>query len=110
MTKAEYRLFVANEIMRQIRAGDPYAMMAWGATNTVALDEKKLDHGYQLGGLQFKVNGMKHKGLVLVRLMGNDTYTVETVKMRKGEFSRVNLIEGVYCDNIMQVIDSEIER
>ena len=105
------QLEIAQTIQYQIRCTDPFALMAWGAQKLKALREEKLSCGnYQLGGLEFKVNGMKFKGLVTVRLIANDTYTVELGKVKKGSYEIIKTIQGVYCDKLMRVIDSEIER
>jgi hypothetical protein len=53
---------------------------------------------------------MKHKGLVLVNLMADDTYTVVTGRTYKGEFKVKTTTDGVYCDNLMTIIDGLIER
>jgi hypothetical protein len=103
-------LEIARTIQHQIKATDPMALWAWGSKDYVALNEGKMGENYVLGGLQFKVSGMKHKGLVLVRLMGNDTYTVEIGKVWKGEWKSKAIVSDVYCDMLMETIDGLVER
>tara|TARA_R100001440_G_scaffold19195_1_gene32387 strand:- start:6831 stop:7157 length:327 start_codon:yes stop_codon:yes gene_type:complete len=96
---------VANTIRDQITHFAPFALMAWGATNPTAMigdDTKK-------GGLQLKVRGMVHKGYVEIKLAWNDTYTVETFKVRKGEKKITKTIDHVYFDQLVDVCDHLIE-
>jgi hypothetical protein len=66
---------IARTILEQIKFGDKWALIAYGASNYVALPESK---EYQ-GGVKFQVNGLKHKGTVLVQLKWIDTYTFKFV-------------------------------
>jgi hypothetical protein len=104
-------LEIANTILDQIRATDRMALWAWGAKDFMALngsDDKAKE--VSLGGVQFKVNGAKHKGTVVVNLMANDTYTVTIGSVRKGEWKVKTITDDVYCDNLMEIIDGLIER
>lgn len=101
---------IANTILDQIRATDRFALWAWGAKDYIVINEGKLGENFCLGGIQFRVSGMKHKGAVLVRLMANDTYTVEIGKVWKGEWKSKGVAENVYCDNLMEMIDEMVER
>ncbi len=104
-------LEIAQTILSQIRATDPMALWAWGAKDFMALNGS--DNGASkacLGGIQFRVSGMKHKGLVLVNLMADDTYTVVIGKTWKGEWKVKSTTDDVYCDNLMTIIDGLIER
>ena len=91
-------LSIANEILRQIKCLDRSALMAWGSSNFLALPESK---EFQ-GGVRFNVNGLTHKGLVVVELRWMDDYTVSFIN-KKGEL--VKQVEGVYCDMLVDVID-----
>jgi hypothetical protein len=53
---------IAKTMIAQINFADKWALMSYGSTNYVALPESKK---YQ-GGLQFQVNGFKHKGVVRI--------------------------------------------
>ena len=108
---------IAQTILDQIKATDRAALMAWGAKNLVALEEKKIEEKVQVGGLQMDVSGLKFKGKVIVRLMASDTYTIEIgkVNMRRtsqnfGMWTSAGIIEDIYCEELMSAIDSMIER
>jgi len=105
---------IAKTIQSQIIACDPSALMAYGAKQFVALTEKTAGSLTSLGGLSFKVNGLKHKGHVIINLMGNDTYTVRTWKIvmsgkNIGKRTMKEEMENVYADQLVQVLDSFVE-
>lgn len=89
---------IAQTIVSQIKALDFWAMGAWGCQNLVALPESK----EFAGGLRFKVNGMKFKGYVAIELRWVDDYTISFLN-RKGEVAKK--VEGVYCDQLVEIID-----
>lgn len=89
---------IARTILEQIRYGDKWALMAYGATNFIALQETK---DFQ-GGVKFKVNGLKHKGTVMVQLKWIDTYTI-TFLNNNGDTAKE--VEDVYCDTLVDVLD-----
>ena len=89
---------IAKTILEQIKYGDKWALMAYGSRNFVALKESK---EFQ-GGLQFQVNGFKHKGIVRVQLKWIDTYTITFIN-EKGV--TVKEVEDVYCDMLVDVLD-----
>jgi hypothetical protein len=103
---------IASTILDQIKAGDRMALMAWGTTNLVALPEAMIGDRAQLGGLQMKVRGAKFKGLVQVRLMADDTYTVVMIKPARGAApaKAMGEIRDVHCEELMGAIDAMIER
>ncbi len=98
-------LDIANTIRSQIVAQSPAALMSYMARDFVALNGTNKRHG----GLQFKVSGYKHNGLVLINLAFNDTYTVEAVKIRKGSVTICNVLKDVHADQLITVLDSFIE-
>jgi hypothetical protein len=71
----------------------------WGVSKMVNLENK---------GLLLSVNGMKHKGFVLITLAWNDTYTVRYFNTKYNETLEIN--EDVYCDVLQDIIDSKIEQ
>ncbi len=89
---------IASTIIDQIRYADKFALMAWGGREFVALPESE---EFQ-GGLRFRVNGLKHKGYVVVQLRWVDDYTVSFLN-KKGHL--VHKSEGVYCDMLVLIID-----
>jgi len=96
---------IANTIKQQIVAQSPMALMSYAARDFVALNETDTKHG----GLQFRTSAHKHKGLVLINLDHNDTYTVETVKIRKGEVKTCETQSYVYADQLIEVLDRMVE-
>jgi hypothetical protein len=94
---------IAQTIVQQVKAFDPYAFMAWGAEKMQVIPAQ----GAVLGGLAFKMNGAKLKGYVRVSLMACDTYTLEFLDKRG---VAVKELEDIYCDQLMHAIDSVIER
>ncbi len=96
---------IANTIKHQITAQSPMALLSYAAQKFVALNETDKRHG----GLQFKTSGYKHKGLVVINLMFNDTYTIETVKIRKGEVKVCDSYNDVYADQLIEVLDHMVE-
>lgn len=109
--KAEER-YIATTVLEQIRATDRSALMAWGMQRPTIMPAGKVgEDGYQRGGIQFKVNGGKlGHGVVKVRLMANDTYTVETGKVRMGQWKQQGKRDEVYADSLMETIDHMVER
>lgn len=89
---------IAKTIIAQIKYGDAYALMAWGAQNFVALEESK---EFQ-GGLRFRVNGLKFKGFVQVQLRWIDDYTISFLN-KAGEVKKK--VEGIFCDQLVEIID-----
>lgn len=104
---------VANVIYDQIKAGmgidgtaGQVCMMAWGATDFSAYNvESEKDQGH----LTFKVSGAKFKGTVKVRLMWNDTYTVELWRVRAGNVKMLNSRDDVHWDFLTGTIDHLVE-
>ena len=71
---------------------------SWGVSSMTNIANK---------GLLLNVSGNHHKGLVLVTLDGNDTYTVYILSMRK---TVLNTFENVYFDQLVEIIDNRIEK
>ncbi|KKM27537.1 hypothetical protein LCGC14_1573760 [marine sediment metagenome] len=92
---------VARTIHQQIIAQDKMAMFAWGAKNLVGGD----DH------LKFDVNGLVFKGKVIITLTAMDDYTITfgKVNLKTFEFNVKETAEGVYCDQLIQILDHYIE-
>jgi hypothetical protein len=89
---------IARTILNQIKFGDRMFLMAVGATNFASLSETK----ERIGGLEFKVNGLVHKGWCKVELKFNDTYRILFVN-RKREI--VKVVEECYCDQLVEILD-----
>ena len=105
---------VANTIRQQIMAGDHWALGAWGAREYVGYGEG--NHGkdgvYILGGLRFRIRTPKYmKGvIVMIYLMGNDTYSVRVCRVIGTTITELAYTEGVYCDMLVDVINGLIEN
>ena len=110
LQKQEVAKEIANTILQQIKATDRMALWAWGSKEFVSLNAEERGERFQLGGLRMKVSGAKHKGLVFIRLMADDTYTVEIGKLRASNYKVLNILEQVYFDELMSTIDHLIER
>ncbi len=91
---------IAKTILSQIKTIDPWAMGAWGAKDLVGKES----------GLQFKSSGMvKWKGIVQViydEIL--DLYNVEFGRIRKYEYKIDKKIEGVYADQLVELIDGQV--
>jgi hypothetical protein len=76
-------------------------MWAWGAKDFVNTGT----------GLQFRVGGMaKFKGLVhVVYVAGEDLYTVQFMKMRKGVLNVVQEVTSVYAEDLVVTIDEVVQ-
>lgn len=94
---------VAREILNQIKAFDRFALPAWGAKDFVALSNE--------GGIRFKTSGLcKWKGFVTVKYdHGSDLYNLEFGRVRKYEYKVDKTYEGVYCDQLVELIDGIVK-
>ncbi|MFA5999375.1 MAG: hypothetical protein WC783_00140 [Candidatus Paceibacterota bacterium] len=82
----------------------PVIPMSWGVSKRVFMRENESKKA--LGGLGFHVNGRKFKGYVNVWLTYMDEYLVELINNR----GRVlKSFDGVYADDLADIIDKEIE-
>lgn len=75
-------------------------VFSWGFHRPTALPDD--------GGLAFKVDGFKHKGWVLVKYdEGKDLFDVE---LRDNAMTIIRVIEDVYFDQLIAVIDNAVEH
>lgn len=71
--------------------------MSWGFTCPIGIEN----------GLRFSVNGFKHKGNVVVRYNeGMDLFDVEIIT---SENEVIETIDGVYFDQLIEIIDNRVE-
>ena len=83
----------------QILNSQQMVFWSWGPHRFIALSDNR--------GLMFLVQGFKHKGWVEVTYNeGKDLFDVRLLNMRKVEKEK---IEGVYFDQLVQVIDAHVE-
>jgi uncharacterized protein with GYD domain len=95
---------IAQVIGQQIGGLNKLAIMT-GAKDFVALSE--VDE--QLGGLKFRIGRGAKKAIntVMIKLMANDTYTVEFWTVRGVKATRKAVAEMVYCEDLMNVVEAE---
>lgn len=91
-------LELAQTILDQIKFGDRYALGAWGATHFAAISESQ---EFQ-GGLTFQIKALKLTGWVKICLRWLDDYTILFIDENR---EVVKTCEGVYCDQLVEVID-----
>lgn len=93
-------MIIAQTILNQIKGLDRMAMMAWGSKELVAMRD----------GLKFKTSGMvKWKGYVYVQYdEGQDLYNVIFAKIRKYEWVEQERVEGVFFDQLVEIIDRRV--
>lgn len=95
---------IAETINQQLNWAGLPVRWSWGIHALKALPPKD---GMR-GGLQFAVNGAKHKGHVRVWLTGGDDYTIELGTLR-GSFNVSYSVDGIYCDELATTIDGMVE-
>ena len=95
----DYNLRLARYIWA-ILTSHPIILMSWG------IDPKTVKT-IELG-LEFHVQGFKHRGLVRVTL--NEGLDLFEVSLIDENDKIVNTIESVFCDNLVAVIDDAVEK
>ena len=83
-----------------ILTSQPIILMSWG------IDPKTVK-AVELG-LEFRVDGFKHAGLVRVTL--NETEDLFEVTLIDDNGTTVDTIQSVFCDNLVAVIDDAVEK
>ena len=95
----DYNLRLAKYIWT-ILTSQPIILMSWGV-------DPKTVKTIELG-LEFHVQGFKHTGLVRVTL--NEAEDLFCVTLIDDNGTTVDTIQTVFCDNLVVVIDSLVER
>ena len=57
--------------------------------------------------LFFTVSGMHHKGIVLITLAFDDTYTV---RLLSSQWNQKAIFENIYFEDLAELIDKKVER
>ena len=96
------RRFDAQTLISQLYAGGRSKVWSWGFHNPIAYADK---NGCYV--LRFTVRGNLFRGHIYVALNGADLYDVYYCSNR-GNIKMIS--EGLYCDNITEVIDEKIEK
>ena len=95
----DYNVRLARYIWTILKS-QPIILMSWGVNpKTVKTIEL---------GLEFHVQGFKHRGLVRVTL--NEGLDLFEVSLIDENDKIVNTIESVFCDNLVAVIDDAVEK
>lgn len=105
MSKIEFNEYVQNEkdefdvfqLSQLLRQSGP-TVWSWGATNWTNFFNK---------GLTFSVNGFKHKGIVAITY--NRVPDLFNVEIRNSHYNLIEEVEGVYIDQLIDVIGGLIE-
>ncbi len=102
-TTSQERISVASTIWGQIRASLNFSeIISWGISKKIATEYNGKP------ALQIRVSGLQHKGWVIIALnYGLDCYEVYFVTVR-GTVKKT--LDEVYCDNLGDVLDRNIER
>ena len=89
---------IAQTILEQIKTIDRMALFAWGAKDFVNMGD----------GLKFKTSGMTPwKGQVYIKYnYGRDLYEIEFFRVGKAEIKVNKVLEDVYAEDLVSVIDS----
>ena len=81
----------------QILITQPIIVFSWGFNAPIAI----------ANGLRFKVQGFKFSGTIeIVYNEGTDLFDVKLIK----DSNVVELVEGVYLDSLVNVIDCRVEK
>ncbi len=102
----------AEIILNQLKETNQSVLWSWGAHAYKAVSSQYFTDvfGNHSGALIFKSNGRLRKGHVAICLMPNDPYSVHFGSLRKGKFIAQKSKNNVFCDELMEVIDKEIEN
>jgi hypothetical protein len=91
------RDFDLNETMA-VLTHNKIIYFTWGVSKKYNVDSK---------GLLLKVNGHHHKGYIFITLTWEDLYNVHLISTH-GNIKES--IEGIYFDQLTEIIDNKIER
>lgn len=89
---------IANTIWNQMKTIDMNLVMCMGVTKLMVVER----------GLQFKVNGLKFRGLVEIYLNAGDTYDISFMTPRSKNI--VKIYKDVYFDQVMPLLEDVVER
>jgi hypothetical protein len=117
---------IASTIVQQIkRTGNIFVVGSWGVNFKklscgekfgIIIDSEKNEtlSRNSLGYLKMKTKGAKHKGDIYILLMPSDEYTIiaakTTDKLGVIKTKIVKEIEGVYWNDLVEILDSIIEK
>jgi hypothetical protein len=101
----------AQVILEQLQTLGRTIVWSWGthAYKAIGQGTMELDFGSHYGALVFKVQGQLFKGHVAIVLKPDDTYTIHIGHLRKMRFNTIKKFEGVYFDQMIEIIDENVE-
>lgn len=101
----------AQIILEQLQTLGRTIVWSWGAHAYKSINETQMveDFGSHLGALSFKVQGRLFRGDIAIVLKGDDTYTIHVGHLKKGRFNTIKKFEGVYFDQMLEIIDENVE-
>ncbi|PHR49843.1 MAG: hypothetical protein COA32_01530 [Fluviicola sp.] len=91
-------MYIAKTILNQIKSLDRLFLMAVGANNYAALSI----NGERAGGIEFKVNGLAHRGWCKIELTYLDTYRILFINKKR---ETVKVVEECYCDQLVEILE-----
>lgn len=97
LTSIKGRDFNQEETLQLLRLNRLW-LMTWAARNFTRFENK---------ALFFTVSGHHHKGIVLITLAYDDTYTVTLLSSQWNEKAK---FENIYFDELAELIDVKVER
>ena len=102
MTEATLNQQIAETILEQIKATNKWALASWGAKDFINAD----------GALWFSARGSNGRYIkIMVTLTPADLYHVQTGKLNRKtlEFKHMADVDGVYGDQLVDVIDGMVK-
>lgn len=92
---------IVQTIRDQLFASGAMKVWSWGSHAWMQMDELTL---------QFKVQGRYFHGHVRVAYdEGDDLYNIHFGHWRNRQWKNVETVEGVYCDQMVEIIDWKVE-
>ena len=89
---------IAQTILFQLKANF-VVFLSWGSHKFVDMGD----------GLKFNVQGKKFKGQVIIKLNVDDTYTILFGQLTEEGWMLKKVYEGVYVDQLHELIDEYVE-
>jgi hypothetical protein len=104
---------IAETIYQQLKeTTNESTLLSWGLSALQRVDQTRLESSgvtNGLEGLKFKVNGLIHKGHVLIVLNGLDFYDIYICNIRKNNLNLKEKIENISFCELGNIIDHKVE-
>lgn len=92
---------IAKAIRDQLITSNRVIVFSWGANGWAMIDENTL---------QFKVQGNHFIGNVRIKYnIADDLYDIHFGHWKNNQWNNLETIYGVYCDQMVEVIDHRVE-